>query len=178
MASTAGGKAKARPSGDSASVTTDANGLCVSLTPTRDWPTGIAMTVGMVGWTAVEIFVFVALTKEHLDAGGLFVGAWLMAWTVLGYFGGARWLFMFWGREQLLVGPRSLILRRTVLGQNQDEEFDIALVDKVRTIRGGTIEFSSKEKAYRFGPKLSAAMLVTIEEAIEQSRHRSHEPPS
>jgi len=168
-----------RRSPDGATVATGHDGLCVSIAPKRNWWDRIFLSAWMFAWAIGEIgVVTVLLGKERITADDAFPVIWLVTWTVVGYFTGSRWLFIFWGREQLIVGQTSITLRTTVLGQLRSQEFDLQLVRHVRSVYRGTIAFDYRGKTYRFGRTLSAATCQILENAIEQSRNRQGEAGS
>lgn len=167
----AAGETTGPRSPDGARVATGREGLCISIAPKRNWWDRTILSAWMFAWAIGEIgVVTMLLGNERITIDDAFPVAWLVVWTIVGYFTGSRWLFIFWGREQLIVGQRSITLRTTVLGQTRSQEFDLKLVRHVRSVYGGTIAFDYRGKAYRFGRRLSVATCQTLEDAIEQSQ--------
>jgi hypothetical protein len=154
---------------DDATITTTEEGLSVSVPPTRNWLWGIYYGFFLVGWAVGEISaVTMLLLQPMMTADSAFVMAWLVFWSIAGYVLGSRWLFMFFGREQLLVGPAGVTLRTTVLGQSRSRSFDITRVRKIRTT-GQQLKFDVGGETYKFGQTLSESTCQTIREAMERS---------
>jgi len=167
---------------DGARITTTDEGLCVSVAPRRDWLWGIYFGLFLLGWTIGEMSAAtMLLLQTRPTAATLFLMGWLVAWSFAGYFIGSRRLFMFFGREQIIVSPTSVILRATVLGQSRSQAFD---VKRVRNIRAGLgpasgpgpgachrLKFDVAGKPHAFGNTLTTATCQTIQDAIERSQH-------
>jgi hypothetical protein len=149
----------------------DVDGLRVSLTVERHWWQSVVYVVLLLAWSIGEMaFAGVLLSKELITVDDLFFVAWLVGWTVAGYFLWGKWLWQMWGRREILVGARTLTLRSTVLGQSRSRAFDLPRIKKVRAVaarHGITFEYDGR--TYEFGGSLDHA---TQQELIAAVLHR------
>lgn len=161
-----------RQSAAQPTIAEDADGLRVSVKVERDWWERLFYGFWLFGWTIGEIAVAgVLLSKKVITADDSFLVVWLVGWTVAGYFVWGRWLWQMWGRRELLVGPTTLTLRSTALGQSRSRVFDLARVRKVRAVAGRQgIAFDYDRKTYKFGGSLDQAAQQALVAAILQRK--------
>jgi hypothetical protein len=130
------------------------------------------LAVWMAGSLFGEVFGASWLLADHEDPSILFLGAWLVMWTMSG---GAALLACLWmarGREIVSLRPDSLEIRRDVLGWGTTREYDLAYARNLRVSRrpfdpkrpleawgigGGSIAFDYGARTLRFGSSLEEA---------------------
>ena len=194
-------------SADRAIVTTGPEGLSVTVGPGGIRAGGASLSVGLFFWSIAELWASTHVWHMgpvdvlHFPAMlGAFPVVWLALWSIFGYSIGKQWLFAFWGRQQLVVGPSSVALRSILFGQSRSREFPIDDIQNVRIFgaqgitmlaispgqsqpqevtidqtptvwaSGTPIVFDVRGKNYRFGTNLSADTVQTIRDAMGRSR--------
>jgi hypothetical protein len=149
-------------------IAEDADGLRVSVKVKRDWWERLFYGFWLFGWTIGEMAVAgVLLSKTVVTVDDSFLVVWLVGWTVAGSVVWGRWLWQMWGRRELLVGPTTLTLRNTVLGQSRSRAFDLARVSKVRGVEAQQgVAFDCDGKTYKFGGGLDQSTQQRLIAAI------------
>ncbi len=127
----------------------------------------------LCGWVMGEVTVIQHLASDQaLKNEGLFLLAWLGAWTMGGIFAILTWLNLISGREVVQLNERAISLSREVLGVGRPKEFDLANVADLRLsvqpynpmdwnsglqfwgLGGGILAFDYGAKTFRFGAGL------------------------
>jgi hypothetical protein len=131
---------------DRAVIATGLDGLSVSIGPGGAAAGGVDLSVWLTGWILGEVLVGNIVLRHsgqpidlfHFPAPlAAFPAVWLAIWTIVGYYAISRWLFAFWGHQQLVVGASSISLRTMLWGQGRTQQFDAALVQNVRRVASG-----------------------------------------
>ncbi len=136
----------------------------------------------MLGWAFGEISaireIFGGGQSPHgsissVHGQGLLLLGWLGAWTAAGCFFGYLWMWNLAGGERVVLGPRTLAVKRDVLGFGPLKEYELQEVRNLRAgadalnrngqmspfslLNGGTISFDYGAKTFRFGADLDEA---------------------
>jgi hypothetical protein len=122
------------------------------------------------------------------DAPKLFLGAWLLMWTVGGGVAIFAWLWMAKGVERILLRGDALVLKREVSGVGRTREYDLSHVGNLRVapaswnpydwssamqfwgIGGGLIAFDYGARTFRFGSSIDEAEARDIADQLK-ARH-------
>jgi hypothetical protein len=133
------------------------------------------LTAWLVGWCFGEVFAIRELALGQSDAPKLFVGAWLLMWTVAGGAAIYTWLWMARGIEVVLLRGDVLALRRDVFGFGRTREYDLSHVSNLRVassawnsydwtgamqfwgIGGGPVAFDYGARTFRFAASVDEA---------------------
>ena len=133
------------------------------------------LTAWLAGWAFGETFAIRELFSSEGDAPKLFLGAWLVMWTVGGGVACYTWLWMARGLEIILLRGDVLALRREVLGVGRTREFDLSHVTNLRVapatwnptdwssamqfwgIGGGLVAFDYGSQTFRFASSVDEA---------------------
>jgi hypothetical protein len=99
----------------------------------RNWGLGIFLAAWVCGWSVGEVVVIRQLATRSLPGPGLaFLALWLAAWTVGGAVALLQLLWIFAGREEIELGPRSLAVRTVAGPLRRTREYDLAEVRNPR----------------------------------------------
>ena len=99
----------------------------------RHWGVGVLLALWLCGWSVGEVAVIRQLATRSLPGPGLvFLAVWLLAWTVGGAVGLLQVLWIFAGREEIELGPRSLAVRTVAGPLHRTREYELAAVRNPR----------------------------------------------
>jgi hypothetical protein len=109
-----------------------AEGLEISIPAKRNVFVMLFLAAWLVGWGFGEVFAARELLVGGDDTPDLFLSAWLVGWTLGG--GSALYvcLWMFRGREVLVLSPHTLTTRREVFGLGRSKEYDLHHIRNLR----------------------------------------------
>jgi len=133
------------------------------------------LSAWLVGWGFGEVMVVRELVFGKADAPDLFMGVWLIMWTLGGGIAMYAWFRMLAGGELVLLGRGVLMIKDEVFGVGRANEYDLAHIKHLRIepvalfpmdmtgalrfwgIGGGPIAFDYGSKTVRFGAGLDDA---------------------
>jgi hypothetical protein len=168
-----------------ATVVREATGLRITIPVKRSLVMSLFLTVwlglwGVGGGTAL-------LGTLRGEKGDWLVLAFLAVWIACCGFGVYLWLWQLAGQEVVVVRPRSLILRREILGFGRSREFDLRHVRDLRVspspaaardwgaglqswgIAIGPLAFDYGARTYRFGGGVDEAEAKDLVRWITQA---------
>src|SRR5579864_9556322 len=109
------------------------SGFRIAIAARRHWFLAAFLFVWLCGWAFGEVAVAVRMISGRMGEMPMPVAlGWLTFWTAAGLFMGFVWLWNLFGRELVIFGDRSLILRRELVRPLRTREFDLALVRNLR----------------------------------------------
>lgn len=168
--------AKINPSASRMTVTDGPGGLGLLIPPKRNWFIILFMGFWLCMWAAGEIMVPIQfLNGEIPGITGIFVVAWLGAWTIGGAVAIYLWLWNLMGRQIITMHGHSLTTRRDIGGYGFDKKYNLTQVRDLRVsarkfvawdysasleflgLGGGLVAFDYDAKTYRLGAGLDEA---------------------
>jgi hypothetical protein len=175
-----------------ASVFDTPEGLVINIPSAKNWFVVLFIGFWLCGWAFGEVSVIRQLATGKANGAGLFLLAWLGAWTVGGCAAIYFWLFTVAGHEIVsLTPPTSLAIRRDILGFGRSREYDLPSVQNLRIDNtavngrstggfslpfGGKIAFDYGSKTFRFGAGVDEAEASDLIEVLK-GRYPFDSPP-
>ena len=151
------------------------------------------LSVWLTGWALGWILALRQLISGRLhNSADQFLVVWFVAWTLAGVFALVVVLWMTAGRERIVLGSDTLVLRREALGLGLSREYPLADVRNLRAspqvlvprayssglqfwgLAGGAIAFDFGPSTIRFG-QVEEGEAETI---VKQLRARHSFPES
>ncbi len=167
------------------------NGLEIIIPARKNFFTIAFVGFWLIGWGCGEVFAIRQLffVEKGPNFPGLFLMAWLGAWTVGGGFAIFAWLWTVAGKERIILKPGTLSIKREVVGFGRNREYDLSHVSNVRIspqsynpfdfssgmkfwgIGGGLIAFDYGAKTFRFGTSVDESEAQDIVKELN-GRHK------
>ena len=168
-----------------ATVTSDADGVLVIAPVRRNWWHVGFLGLGLLVWAFGELVVLSQLvilcfsaSKTGVTADNAAPAVWFLFWTIAGYFAISAWLWHAWGREELLIGQKSVTLRVAVGKWIRSKEFDLARVHNISAGQENSgVVFRYGSWTYRFGRGLDATTRKAVVDAMRGQKKAPSKPP-
>ena len=163
-------------------------GLEISIPAKRNIFLMLFLGAWLVGWCFGEMSAARELLSGKAGATDLFLAAWLVAWTLGGGFALYAWLWMFKGREVVILRPNALVSKRDLWGLGRSKEYDLQHTKNLRVaplswnphdwsagmqfwgIGGGPIAFDYGSRTVRIGSGVDESEAREIVNEL-RSRH-------
>ena len=147
------------------------------------------LPIWLVVWLFGEVSVIGQLVSGNPNGGAsAFLLFWLAGWTIGGAFAIGTTLWMYFGKERILLTTTTLGIRREALGIGRSREYELSQVRNLRVsprsfnmfnsgnsmralgLGGGNIAFDHGAATIRFGAGIDEAEAALIATDLE-SRH-------
>lgn len=177
--------------GRRSTVTEDTNGWQATMPAPRQPFAMLFLPLWLVGWGVGEFTVIRQLLHGVGHGPDVFLAAWLAMWTLGGAFAIFIVLWMFAGRQRVVLRPDALVVRYGIAGLSRSWEYAIGNVTNLRVapetmspwigsarspatfwgFGGGPIAFDYGARTVRLGAGLDEAEAQELVQQM-QSRHR------
>jgi len=130
---------------------------------TTDTPAGLEVTIParrnlfivlflacwLLGWAWGEVTVSSQVGREGIKGAGLFIIAWLAAWTLVGTGAIFAWCWQIAGREHITLASDSLLVRYEIFSIGLTREYGLSDVKSLR-VSMPTLDPTNPSAAFRF----------------------------
>lgn len=181
------------PSSARYSIQESANGIRASIPAPNSRLAVVLLCVWLLIWGITEVLViqkiglptgplpaFFAATQPLSAAAVAFFTAWLIGWTVGGFFAVGRLLWLLFGSEVIGIEAGNLIHRFEVFGLGRTHAFAAQQIARLREVvvdrasaplgrRAGSIAFDYRARTHRIGQALEEEEATSL---IEQLKGR------
>lgn len=170
-----------QPSQRKSQLSDTPRGLEVTIPAPRQILVVLFLPIWLVGWLFGEVSVISELASGSAKGGAsAFLLIWLAGWTVGGAFAIGTTLWMYFGKERVLLTTTSLGIRREALGIGRSREYELSQIRNLRVspesfsmfnpgngvrvlgLGGGNIAFDHGAATIRFGAGIDEAEATQI----------------
>ncbi len=159
------------------------NQLTIVIPSHKQWLQLPFLIFWLMAWTFGELAGLNDIARHGLNGGGLFLLVWITFWTIGGGTAVLTILWILFGREIIVInGRHTLTHRREILGIGWSKQYDLSLIQDVRTVtlslprsrqwpgwqNYGVIAFDYGAKTIRIGNSLDEAEAKQIIHVLRQ----------
>lgn len=175
-------------------LTDTLQGLEISIPAKRNFFVSVFLGVWLTGWLAGEVAAVGAISGMMGEIGGVWpVTIWLVVWSMGGIMALRVFLWMTFGKENVIFGRNEIVIKKSGLLLAQPQSYALKDVKNFRVFsamptrrkstpplaRNGTICFDYGFKTIRFGDSLDeneAGFIISklIEKRILSEHHISY----
>jgi hypothetical protein len=161
-------------------------GISATVPARRNWLVLLFLSAWSVGWAFGETHAIRELTSPTENSSRLFMLAWLIAWTVGGFFVAATIMWQLAGKEVLSIGPTLLEDRVEAFGLGRTRSYKKAEIKNLRATEYssnpftnqtamlppftgagyGPVAFDYGARTFRFAPALEEAEAKLLVEKL------------